>query len=446
LQADKPHSELINNYAQAINNWEAHLNKIKKNYPAYYNMRYATLFKPIEELQSSLADSITVIRYFDMDSLFIALVIDKKNKKLTHINKKGLEEEITVLLSDTASEKSYLSGSYDLYKKLWQPIEPFTHTKRLIIIPDGILYNLSIDMLTKKPVTTYNDLLSSSLLSEYSISYHYSLFMLGQPKLNIASNGNYIAFAPVFSDEIKTRYRSVIKDSMKLDYSYLNLLPQPNVNKLAKKIKGLIGGEIYLEENSTRSSFKKNADGHKIIHIGTHAEYNNVHPEQSGLIFAKNISATSDTNFLSLNNIYNCNMHADLAVLTACESGKPGYQDGEGMISLAHAFNYAGSERILTALWKIDEQSSSRITELFVENLRSGEATDEALRKAKLEYLEHAEGRMKSPLYWSGLVIMGEPAQIEFINSTNWFYWIAGALTFALIILSFLKLRKRQAA
>lgn len=41
-------------------------------------------------------------------------------------------------------------------------------------------------------------------------------------------------------------------------------------------------------------------------------------------------------------------MRSQLTVLIACESGKPGYQDGEGMISLAYAFNYAGSKGILT--------------------------------------------------------------------------------------------------
>jgi len=81
-------------------------------------------------------------------------------------------------------------------------------------------------------------------------------------------------------------------------------------------------------------------------------------------------------------------------MLTACESGKPGYQDGEGMISLAHAFNYAGSESILTGLWKIDEQASAMLLDLFYENLADGLPKDEALRQAKLSYLQQAEGRM----------------------------------------------------
>ncbi len=56
---------------------------------------------------------------------------------------------------------------------------------------------------------------------------------------------------------------------------------------------------------------------------------------------------------------YDCDLSSQLTVLTACESGKPGFKDGEGMISLAHAFNCAGSESILTGLWKIDEQTSA---------------------------------------------------------------------------------------
>lgn len=419
LQADKPHSELMNNYVQAVNKWEMHLNKIKKDYPAYYNMRYATLFKPLQQLQSSLADSTTVIRYIHTDSSFVALAIDKANKQMVRINKEGIEEGITALLSNNTSEKIQLSVLHDLYKELWQPIEPFIHGKRVIIIPDGILYNLSFDMLVKKPAARYNDLLSSSLLSQYLLSYHYSLFMLDH-KTDDALNKNYVAFAPGFSDEIKNKYREAVKDSTHLDYHYLSLLPQPNTNKLAEKISLLVGGETYLNENSTQATFRTNADGHKIIHIGTHAEYNNAHPEQSGLIFAKNISAINDTNFLSLYNIYNCNMHSALTVLTACESGRPGYQDGEGMVSLAHAFNYAGSQSILTALWKIDEQSTATIMNDFYTNLLKGMPKDEALQQAKLSYLAQSNGRTLAPQYWAGLVLIGDTASIQIEKKRNW--------------------------
>jgi CHAT domain-containing protein len=443
LQADKAHSELMNNYVQAVSKWETHLNKIKKDYPAYYTMRYATLFKPLQQLQSSLTDSITVVRYIQTDSSFVALVIDRTNKKMVRINKEGIEEEITALLSNTATEKDQLSILHYLYQKLWQPIEPFIRGKRVTIIPDGILYNLSFEMLSKKPVAQYSNLLSTSLLSNYLLSYHYSLFMLDHKKTDNAWNKNYVAFAPGFSDEIKSKYRSAVNDSSKLDYHYLNLLPQPFTNKLAYKVSSLVNGEIYLEEKSTQDAFRKNADGHKIIHIGTHAEYNNVHPEQSGLIFAKNTSVINDTNFLSLYNIYNCKMHSALTVLTACESGRPGYQDGEGMVSLAHAFNYAGSQSILTALWKIDEQSTATIMDGFYSNLLKGMPKDEALQQAKLSYLAQSGGRTLAPQYWAGLVLIGDTTSINIEKRRDWTWmWLLGGLV--LLSIGFFSVYQRK--
>jgi CHAT domain-containing protein len=98
------------------------------------------------------------------------------------------------------------------------------------------------------------------------------------------------------------------------------------------------------------------------------------------------------------------------------------------MVSLAHAFNYAGSNSILTALWEIDENSSSKITEYFIQLLRKGFATDEALQLAKIKNLEETNGRTLASVYRAGLIIMGEPAGISFPASSNKWFWITGIL------------------
>ena len=49
----------------------------------------------------------------------------------------------------------------------------------------------------------------------------------------------------------------------------------------------------YINKNATKQIFENSAKEHKIIHIGTHAESNNLSPELSRLIFAKN---TTDEN------------------------------------------------------------------------------------------------------------------------------------------------------
>src|SRR5690606_3393083 len=177
---------------------------------------------------------------------------------------------------------------------------------------------------------------------------------------------------------------------------------------------------------STTRSFRRNAGNHKVIHIATHAAFNNMQPEKSGLIFAKGASG-SDSNWLYLNDIYACDLSSELTLLTACETGRPGYKDGEGLVSLAHAFNYAGSRNILTAIWKVDEQASCQLTASFLKYIQQGLPTDEALRQAKLDYLAGAEGRLADPGYWSGLVLMGTPVTISFTSDLEDHLALAGA-------------------
>lgn len=429
------------NYLATIDDWTAHLEKVKKTYPAYYNMRYATIFKRLSDLQSAIPDSTTVIRFYVSDSAIQAIVMSRDRRILIKLNNDGITDKVSQLLSRNTDEKIQLRLMHDLYTMLWQPLAPSVHTKKVLIIPDGILYNVSFDMLSPELSSSYKQLASNSLLSKHTLSYHYSLFMLGQHSPNNIEQ-NYVAFAPGFSDEVKQTYVQSAKDSMQLDQQYLQLLPQPNTNKLAKKIKTLLGGDVFLDTNSTQSVFKNNARKHKIIHIATHAQYNNVRPERSGLVFAKNNSG--DDNYVSLYDLYNCNMESNLTLLTACESGRPGYQDGEGMVSLAHAFNYAGSESILTSLWEIDEQSCNRLTELFVDNIRNGEPTDEALRNAKLSYLSTYNGRILAPSYWAGLVLMGEPAVIELKRPANNIVFIVGAVLLAAILILVLKTKNKK--
>ena len=436
LNRDKSNTELIQDYLAAVKNWEAFLVKVKEQYPVYYTMRYASIFRSLPELQSTLPANTTLVRYFFTGGRLVALVADSVSKKLVSLDNYNLESQIAGLLQQGYQEKPAAATLSSLYQVLWAPLAPAVSTKKVLIIPDGILFNFSFELLTPTAIRTYSELAGNSLLAKHEITYHYSLFMSGQQQAEDTLYQNYVAFAPGFSDELKKEYVESVNDSLKLDMQYLSLLPQPNTGKLVKKFKSLLGGQTYLNRSSTPAEFRKSAGGHKIIHIGTHAEYNNINPERSRLIFAKTPVVSADTNSLFLYDIYNCNVSSDLTLLTACETGRPGYQDGEGMVSLAHAFNYAGSRSILTGLWKIDEQSSSQITESFIRHLKEGLPSDEALRQAKLDYLSGNPERLLAPAYWSGLVLMGKPGSIQFDNPglSPWWWVLAGACILAILL------------
>ena len=95
-----------------------------------------------------------------------------------------------------------------------------------------------------------------------------------------------------------------------------------------------------------------------------------------------------DNNRLYVRELYNMELNADMAVLSACETGLGELKRGEGIIGLARAFTYAGAKSTINSLWSVDDAKTKKIMELFYTNIKDGMAKDEALHKAKLTYLE----------------------------------------------------------
>ena len=437
----------IEGFFEATEKWNLFLVSLKNDYPDYYKMRYATIEEPLGDIQQSISENTTVIRYLFISENLYAYIIDKNKTSFLQLDYKLVENHINILGEKHSNFNKTSTLLFELYQQLWKPFEDAINTKKIIIIPDRELFNLSFETLTPTKIKSYNELSNNSLLAKYFISYNYSLFLLKQENTTINYKNNFVAFAPEFPDKMKQNYLQTISDSINLDKTYLNLLKQPFSVALIKKYSKEFDGTSFINEFSTKKTFKKNASDHTIIHIGTHAESNNITPELSRLIFAKDFSETStiDDNSLFTYEIYDYNLNSNLTVLTACETGKPTYQSGEGMISLSHAFNYAGSESILTSLWKIDEQSSNQIIDLFYENISEGIPKDEALQKAKLSYINTAQGRTINPEYWAGLVLIGDTSSLEIATSNfSVIYWTLLVITFIILFILFQKRNKKS--
>lgn len=436
--------EDIATYFEATEAWGKFLDSLQINYPKYYQLRYATIEQPIANLQKSIPEHTTVVRYFFIDSNLFALVLSQSQKKLISLNNENLNEMVSQLGENQGDLKKVAPLYHQLYLQLWEPLTDFVASKKIIIIPDGVLFNISFETLTPKVITSFQEMATQSLLSQYAISYNYSVLLLNKEQRTMDFRNNFVAFAPEFNEQMKQNYQVSISDSLELDKTYLKLLPQPFSLDIAKEYSKQFEGTSFLNENSTKQLFTANAKEHKIIHIATHAESNNISPELSRLVFAKGLNLQSELadNYLYTYEIYNENLSSNLAILTACETGKPSFQPGEGMISLAHAFNYAGSESILTSLWKIDEKSSTVIIGHFYENLKKGMPKDQALRDAKLTYISEADGRTVAPQYWAGLILMGDAAPIDLTTGIPIWIWIVGALL--LIALFFFLVRKKS--
>ncbi|WP_114748199.1 CHAT domain-containing protein [Pleomorphovibrio marinus] len=401
-------------YHSAMSDWEAFLEKLKEYFPKYYQTRYSLVW----EEGLVLSGDIQWVRYMFLEDNLVAVVNTREGLQLFPLE---FDSALLEGINQSWNEPTQFGQlCFGLYQQLWAPFSQILDEGRVFIIPDGQLHNLSFDLLLERPIDSFREIAQASLLAKHDLSTHFSLHRMpsGQHEVNYS---NYIAFAPGFMDSMKDIYVENLNDSLSLDNAYLSLLPQPFTLSLAEKTSKLLNGRSFTHGLSTIQSFKEHAANHKIIHIGTHAESNNLSPAFSRLIFSK----TSDEDHsLYAYEIYDVDLSANLAILAACETGKPVYQPGEGMISLAHAFQYAGSESLLTSLWKIDEKSSMEITSYFFEFILEGFPKDKALKEAKLKYLNENHGRVLSPQYWAGLILIGNPDPISIDRNKPYWWWI----------------------
>lgn len=394
--------------SQQINDFRASL---KAHYPKYYKLRYESFLLKDMEISKLLKDGTTLLRYFFIDSSLYVLVADKEGGNLVSLNARDLKSNIEQVNLQLSEVKPVSEALYFLYERLWKPAAPFIKNKNIVVIPDGVLFSLNMEVLTSERIHSFSELAQKSLLADYTFSYQYSMLLMNDHIDSQHYREFFSGFAPGFSDDVKNNYRKIIRDSVQADYGYLSLLPQPFTTVLVKKIKGLWGGQIFLDSDCTKERFIRQAGNSRIIHVGTHAFSDNQFPQYSRLIFSKDKEGTTD-NALYVHELYHYNLPSALTVLSACETGRPGYEDGEGMISIGQAFHYAGCKSILTSLWKIDEKSSALILDQFYKNLQQGMNKDEALREAKLTYLTTERGRMLVPAYWAGLVVLGDTSPV----------------------------------
>lgn len=147
---------------------------------------------------------------------------------------------------------------------------------------------------------------------------------------------------------------------------------------------------------------------YRIVHFATHGLLNSQHPELSGLVFSLvDKNGKAQDGFLSLQDIYNLNLPADLVVLSACETGLGKEISGEGLIGLTRGFMYAGATRVVASLWNVSDVATARLMAEFYRSMeKDGLAPAAALRSAQIKMLQ--QKRWASPYYWAAFQIQGE--------------------------------------
>ncbi|RLD90458.1 MAG: hypothetical protein DRJ13_18060, partial [Bacteroidetes bacterium] len=332
--------------------------------------------------------------------------------------------------------RRYVELGYEFYKILIEPCLEYTDRKNFTIIPDGAITYIPIEgLVTQETDTEYiNYLKLPYLIKDFSVGYSHSSTLLFSERYKTKSpEDRVLAFAPLYENSLYStdtaQFRQMFEDS---DY----LFPLVGTIKEVQSINETVPSRVFINEKATEANFKKYASDYNVLHLAMHTIMRDDNPLLSMLVFTNvDTGDTIEDNRLYAYEIYNMKLNAQMAVLSSCNSGLGKMQKGEGMMSLARGFIYAGCPSIIMTLWQVADKSSSELMTSFYKYLKRGKSKPEAMRLAKIDYLESADDLTSNPYFWSGFVVLGDGSPIY--RKSGFAYWMIVITVFAGLMIFF---------
>lgn len=152
-------------------------------------------------------------------------------------------------------------------------------------------------------------------------------------------------------------------------------------------------------------------EGYRYIHFAVHGVLDTDFPALSRLVLSQLDAAGRpvEDGSLRLHDIYDMQLDAQMVVLSACDTALGQEIRGEGLVGLARGFMYAGAQRVVASLWRVQDRATATLMERFYQGLlKEHRAPADALRRAQLAMLSDGDEHLAFPYYWAGFVLQGD--------------------------------------
>ncbi len=412
-------SDNKNRTPQDYNAYNSFLDSLQGAYPGYYEYKFDTKPPTISQVQENILDDSTaiVVYYSTSDSLY-TINITKSDSELLTQSTEGISDYIETSLSYLNNKDSlefqvnydhFLDLSHTLYNRLFSPIK--NKRRNTIVITDGMIEYLPFDILVKS-ITESGE--PKYLIEDHIFSHASSIAVLEKKKKRKKSTfNNMLMVCP-------QRFESI------------GLAPLSYSNREIEFLEKVSDTEVLNDDEASLVNFKKKCDDFDVIHFSSHSGLDS-ETNQPWIAFQDSL--------ISLNEIYKLNLGSSLVTLSSCKSFDGNHNAQEGINSLARAFLFADVSAVVGSLWNLNEASSLELFKSFYTNLKKTDTKSEALRQAKLKFIQ--ENPYKSPYHWASLVMIGNPEGLEQSVRSPLYSIFWTIVSLVLVFLAFFWLRRK---
>ncbi len=403
LKVDGIYSQLMNEKAkpagqrseEKIKELEKVMSVASENYSNYFwtlvdngviSNDFANTVSPeaLEQKRFELDKDIMILEYLVADDQIIIFMAsaDALGAKVIEIPKANIEAYINGyynLLVNQASSDAINEAAAKLYTVLIEPILPFLgSTKKIGLVPSGILYKLPFQSLGKKENGKMK-----YLVEDFSIFYLNDISSMNNTEVLDASGVTLLAFGNADSS---------------LEFA------EKEVGMISQTFPGSI---VYIKGDAHEDLAKKSMNDYKIVHFATHGNLDPINFNNSYLTMAPNLEAGEDgkltmSEIRRIPTLRGC----QLIVLSACNTAVND-QKLEGWVNNpAKAFLGKGAKSAIASLWSVDDAATGLLMQHFYQNLKAGENKVDALKHAQLKLINSE--KFAHPYYWSAFELIGQ--------------------------------------
>lgn len=340
----------------------------------------------------------TVVEYALLPDSIVAFVVRNGHVAGRKLPRPADLETRTNRLLQSIEQRDleYESDARKLHAALLAPLAGLLpKSGALNIVPDGFLWRVPFDAL-RTPARTF-------VAESYSIAYAPSLMMLDRARMRRAGSAAPKELLALGDPDIGREAATKIAANRGLALGAL-----PDAGREVRELSELYGAEhttVLTGSAATESALKKLIGNYRIVHLATHGIVDDASPLYSALVLATN-AGDPDDGLLEMREMSQLDLHADLVVLSGCDTARGALYAGEGVIGMSWALLTSGCPTTVVSQWTAPSRSTAKLMIEFHRRLLAGETKAGALRHARLALMR--DPNYRHPFYWAPFVVVGD--------------------------------------